>query len=354
MPTYQTTPYMEWAFPDDTVRANVYGVKPLLKTRIPKQKFEVGDNAVHNYFAENARAQAMARVVNSQIKEAGMLGFGPPRTARTQRYILPASRSSVPNGKFMPPSYEYTQTPSGLRGGTGLLTKEGREWIHKRLKQRITELDAIDSGTPSPPSRPIEVIPNTGEIDSLFSQIIDSLAVAAVVNSLPETALKLQTAILKTAPLLTMDDLARFAQSAVDIQTAIRSLTASKGKAPSAEKKFVLQALMRVIVRIETIIRELSPSVHESADVKRLVASEIANRIPRAERFEAPNLDQQAGQRMAQGRRTAAQIAKELADAFSPQEKANIKQRVEDGEDVNEIAQELEVPVRTIRLIVES
>lgn len=259
MPTYQTTPYISWTFPDQAIAMNIKGVKPLQPVDLPNQNMVFGGQKYG--WAEDARRMALARLETNRTKDLGMRGLI-NTTERSQAHSRPAHLSQTRiNGKFMDPSYQYTQTPSGLRGGTGLITKEGRAWAKRKLQQRVQELNAIDSQDYSrgPPNR-ITILPQTVESDQLIAKIYNIVSAAATFNtSLPDYANRLVVAILRAAPYM---DGAKLSQYETDVHHIIRlanqNMVGMDEAGFNEEDQYILAATKKELQRAEKIIKKIA------------------------------------------------------------------------------------------------
>lgn len=126
--TFQTSPYMQWIFPDQAYEMNQ--AEPLEELHSRELQAEIGGESP---WAAHERQVAMDRVHNSKKAEKGMEGHL-NTTERSQRYERPASRSAVPNGVFDGSPMKYVTSGNAFRGGR-IYTKEGQEWLANRLQQ---------------------------------------------------------------------------------------------------------------------------------------------------------------------------------------------------------------------------
>jgi hypothetical protein len=325
---------------------------------IPKQDFYSGYDATKAHFDQHARAVALARVANTKAKELGILGRR-NTTERTQRHLLPASQSSRPVGKFEDPSYEFSQTAGGLRGGTGAITKDGRAWVIKRLKERIAELDAIDSSNYSNGPPPHQyVLPQFNELDTTLQVLIDAVATAAISGSLAETVTKVQVALLKVAPELTSDDILKYAEIVRDLKRACASLIDERGTAIAADKKRVIKVVQRGLVRIDELLVRIN-GANGNPDVLTKLVLPLQNEIFKNSKFDVARPGAEAAQEGAATKRANAEARRQLRErinrevqGFSPDQRASIRQRVQAGETTEDIADELDVLLDTIVRIV--
>jgi hypothetical protein len=362
MPTLQTTPYIAWTFPDQAYHMNKYGIGRMASVPIPTQDVEGGADATKAHFDDHARAVAIARLQTNKNKELGMLGLR-NTTERSQRHNRPASQSSRPNGKFMPPSYEYTQTPSGLRGGTGAITKEGRAYVIRRLKERIAELDAIESSNydSGPPPR-MEFLPQFNELDTTLQSLLDSLATAAISNSMLEVASKVQTAMVRAGLQLTEQDVSKYVQIVQNMKRGCLSLLSDKSAALAAEKKRIIKALQRSLERMDTILEAIMKTIGLPEDVRSKSLATLQSQVfsESASKFEVARPGADAAAEATATKKANAEMKRQLkaritaeVAGFDAGTRANIRQRVQSGEiSVEDLADELDVLPETITRIV--
>jgi hypothetical protein len=358
MPTLQTTPYLPWAFPDASY-AKHKGHTAYFSVPIPTQVFENGHSEVKSHFDNHDRAVALERIKNTKLKEQGFLGHR-NTTERSQRYTLPASRSSCPNGKFEDPSYEFSQTAGGLRGGTGAITKDGRAYVIRRLKERIAELDAIDNTNYSngPPPHTY-VLPQFNELDTTLQILIDAVATAAISGSLAETVTKVQTALLKVAPEIDSNDLQRYAEIVRNLKRACMSLLDERGTAIAADKKRVVKVVQRGLDRIDDILVRIG-NANGSPDLLRKLLLPLQNELFKQSTFEVAKPGAEATAEGVATRKANAEAKRQLkaritaeVAGFDAAQRANIRQRIESGEiNGDDLAEELDVLPETIARIV--
>jgi hypothetical protein len=220
--TYQTSPNFKWVFPDEAIARNVHGIGKLKAVRIPSQKIWGEHNAVHENWRQQAHDEALSRVRNTKRANEGMLGKL-KMNERSQRYYRDASRSAVENGKF--PSGEYV-TSGGLRGGV-ITTKEGREWLAKRLNNRIVEYDAIASRNFSAgPPPTVAVEPAAFDfLNASLQTVFDSFASAKFTGSIIDEMIKLQSEFLKVGALIEPSQLDLYSVAFQKLTEAIRPYT---------------------------------------------------------------------------------------------------------------------------------
>ena len=279
MPTYQTTPYISWAFPDQAIQMNRKGVQPLREVAVPKQDMIVGASS---YWDAPTREMARQRLVTNRSKEQGMLGHK-DTTDRSQRHKNNASQSqSHFNGRFMAPSYEYTQTPSGLRGGTGLITPEGRAWGKQQLLNRIKQLDAIETGNYSGgPTARTNLDPKLDYLDSAFSLFLDQWESGALPGSLSEAANRCVSELLKVGATIDSSKLSQYVEVVARLQVqAERMSSVEAGRYTfKDEKKAILRSVILTFNRFQTLAEEIARVINEPEAVRSRVMSEVSSRM---------------------------------------------------------------------------
>ena len=341
---------------------NKYGIGHLARVPIPIQDVEGGADSTKSHFDEHARAVAFARLQTNKLKEQGMLGRR-NTTERSQRHDRPASRSSRPNGKFQSPSYEFSQTAGGLRGGTGAITKDGRAYVIRRLKERIAELDAIDSSNYSsgPPPR-MEVLPQFNELDTTLQSLLDGLATAAISSSLLEVASKVQTAMVRAGLQMTEQDVSKYTQIVQNMKRGCLSLLSDKSTALAAEKKRIIKALQRSLERMDTILEAVVKTIGLPEDVRRKTLAPLQSQVfsESASKFEVARPGSDAATEAAATKKANAELKRQMkaritaeVAGFSAEARADIRRRVQEGTDsVEELAEELDVLPESISRIV--
>lgn len=283
MPTYQTTPYISWTFPDQAIAMNRKGVQPLQSTPLPSQSMEVGGQKYG--WAEDARKMALARLETNRTKDKGMRGLI-NTTERSQAFDRPAHLSQTRiNGKFMDPSYQFTQTPSGLRGGTGLLTKEGRAWAKRKLQQRVQELNAIDSQNYSagPPSK-IVILPELYKVDTNIAKLLNRVYSGTYNVDILEALDDLVVSILSASSSMTAPDVSRYTNALNPLAESVeRTLEPSNSGNVDSQTRSVLTLALRRIKQINKLMIEIADAsdLPETARVKVLqnIAKKMAEKV---------------------------------------------------------------------------
>lgn len=279
MPTLQTTPYISWTFPDQGVAMNRKGVQPLQAQHLPQQDMVIG---AASPFTARAKEMALAALQTNRGKEQGMLGKR-NTTERSQRYENNASQSqSHINGKFMDPSYMFTQTPSGLRGGTGLITKEGRAWGKQQLLNRITQLNQIDSGDYSAgPTPRTNLDPKLDYLDAAFSLYLDQWEAGALPGSLVESANKCVSELLKVGAVISPSKLAQYVEVVARLQVQADRMAAVEAGRYSFkdEKRAILRSVILTFNRFQQLAEEIARVINEPEAVRAQVMTEVGSRM---------------------------------------------------------------------------
>ena len=266
--TYQTSPMFQWTFPDQAIARNIHGIGKLKPVSLPNQPIMGEHNPMHSSWKSDAHREALSRVRNTTNAQEGMLGKL-KMTARSQRYVRPMSRSAVPNGVFHGSPMEYV-TSGGLRGGV-ITSKEGREWLAKRLKNRIVELDAIESrdfSAGAPPS--IALAPQFDVLNAALESVFNdfgsgNLAFSSVTAQNIE---KVESEFLKAGSYITGRELNVFASAFQRLSETAEGIT-EQGLAlrryPASEIPKILRNITAIKLRLETLnffLKEVARSVN--------------------------------------------------------------------------------------------
>ena len=284
MPTYQSSPYMPWVFPDEAYHMNYTGIKPLRPVPL-RNKYDLlpgGGSEAQTLFDNHDRKVALDRVHYNKKKEEGMLGHR-NTTARSQRYDRPASRSAVPNGIFHGSPMEYV-TSSGLRGGV-ITTKEGQEWLAKRLKQRAQEYAEISSGNFSARPSKIDVSPyNT--IDTLLQSAFTAFTAGSFSPGLNETLNQLLQAFIRAGATITPSQLTTYSQAVQQMMVASRAYDGTfrglqRGIAFEADEKKLrnVDAINVTLRVINAAIQEIARVIYEPMSSRQQVMNQLASRL---------------------------------------------------------------------------
>jgi len=288
MPTYQTSPYASWIFPDEAYHMNSRGIQPLrpLPLHNSYELLPGGGSEAQTEFDSHDRRVALERVRMNKKKEQGMLGHR-NTTERSQRYERDASRSAVPNGVFHGSPMEYV-TSGGLRGGR-IYTKEGEEWLAKRLQQRIGEYGQLRSGNFSAgPPETIE-LSNFGNIDALLMIAFTSFTSGTFSSGLNDTLNQLLQAFIKAGAAMTGRQISRYAQAVSKMVQTARSYDKSNLEAqydPSQGLEGVdvkqyrkLSAVQQTLRLIDAALREIARVVDQPVAARQQVMSTLAERL---------------------------------------------------------------------------
>lgn len=284
MPTFQSTPAMPWIFPDEAYHMNRKGMQPLKPT--PLRSLDLlpgGESESHALFSDDAHRMVHERLRVNKKKESGMLGHG-EMNERSQRYIRPASRSAVPNGVFHGSPMEYT-TSAGLRGGV-ITTKEGQEWLAKRLKERAQEYEAISTGNFSAgPPKQIEVTPY-GEIDSLLQVAFTAFTSGTFSSGLNETLNRLLQSLIKVGATISPSQLTTYSQAISKMIETTRSYSGANlgeelGVVYEGREKRLrgLDAVNETLKIIDAAIKEIARVIYEPLSAREQVMTQLQSRL---------------------------------------------------------------------------
>jgi hypothetical protein len=284
MPTFQSTPAMPWIFPDEAYHMNRKGMQPLKPAPVSSlDLLDGGESEAHALFSDHARRMVHERLRVNKKKESGMLGHG-EMNARSQRYVRPASRSAVPNGVFHGSPMEYAAS-SGLRGGV-ITTKEGQEWLAKRLKERAQEYAELASGQFSPrPPRQIEVTPYV-ELDSLLQVAFTAFTSGTFSSSLNETLNRLLQSLIKVGATISPSQLTTYSQAISKMIETTRSYTGANlgeelGLVYEGREKRLrgLDAVNETLKIIDAAIKEIARVIYEPLSVREQVMTQLQSRL---------------------------------------------------------------------------
>lgn len=274
--TFQTTPNLPWIFPDQAYHMNHRGTIPEIAMR-PLDAL-VGSPSS---WSEEARKVAMDRVRNTQKAKLGMEGKL-NTTERSQRYERPASRSAVPNGVFHGSPMEYV-TSGGLRGGV-ITTKEGQEWLAKRLKQRIEEYNNLSSGTPVK-QEPIPVSPYT-EVDTILNQLFTYFSAGSFTSNVSTEVNKLLQGLLKIGSLVTPGQLAKYSTIVGKLIATIRpSVGVEHGTIRgftfenTEERLRIVDQIYKSLQLCDQVIKEIARTIYESQSAREQVMASLNTRL---------------------------------------------------------------------------
>ena len=274
MPTLQSSPFFPVIWPDQAYAMNRAGVaygKDAMQTKLLHLE------GTTSPWLKTTVEQVHQRVRENERKSRGMEGHD-SMNARSQRYIRPASRSAVQNGKF--PGMEYSSAGFAFRGGGNTETAEGRKFIQKLLKNRIAQYDALELGT-FPASMPPQekVSANTVAIDSALSALRDQLSASAIGSNTLDAYNKFQTALLQSGSTLTDSQISKYASIIGNMQEMIRSFIALPANQASADKKRIGTAIGTELARAQEILSTLMRAVYESPAVRETQARSLQSQL---------------------------------------------------------------------------
>ena len=285
MPTLQTTPWIDWTFPDQAYARNKVGYVWGPSQEMPPLGEEMG---AANPFDAHDKAVALERVKNNHRKMLGQIGVL-DTTARSQRQRRPASQSgSHFNGRI---ETAQSQTAGGLRGGGYDLTggtqyffysKEGQDYLNNLRRRRITELGAIESGSfEGGPPKHIPVAPQLDEVDAVLEKVLDEFESGAFPTSLIDDLNKLRTAFVRVGSTITHRQLAGYVQVIARLKVQVDRIT-GVGGGPfqmDPQQKRTLRASGLVLDRLERLLLEINTHVNESQEIRQRAVAEISSRI---------------------------------------------------------------------------
>lgn len=284
MPTFQTTPLQPWLFPDQAVSLNRKGMQPL-----PYQPEKMLDllnpveSEAHKLFSDHEHSLVSERFRVNRNKERGMLGLD-LKNARSQREVLPASRSSVPNGVFHGSPMTYV-TSSGLRGGV-ITTPQGQAWLAQRLKQRAQEYAERSSGNylPQPPKTP-DVTPYN-DVETLLQAAFTAFTAGSFTSSLNETLNKLLQGFIKIGATITPAQLTTYSQSIQSLMQTSRAYEGDLGEErglvvdTAREKRLrYLDSVNNTLRIIDAALKEIARVIYEPLSARQLVMSQLQSRL---------------------------------------------------------------------------
>ena len=286
MPTYQTTPYEPWVFPDEAYHMNRKGMQPLKPAPL-KNSFELlpgGGSEAQTLFSNDARRMVYERLRVNKKKEEGMLGHG-KMNERSQRPFRPASRSSMSNGVFHGSPMEYV-TSAGLRGGV-ITTKEGQEWLAKRLKQRAQEYEEMASGTLKPGHAPKIDLNPYGDIDALLQGAFTSLTTGSFSSGLNDTLNRLLQSLIQAGATISPSQLTTYAQAIGKMVVTARSYNEANlqmsvpelGGELDTKKYFKLATIQKTLKVIDAAIKEIARVIYEPLSARQQVMSQLQSRL---------------------------------------------------------------------------
>jgi hypothetical protein len=284
MPTFQTTPVQPWLFPDQAVSLNRKGMQPLPYQ--PEQLLDLlspVESEAHKLFSDHEHSLVSERFRVNRSKERGMLGLD-YKNARSQREILPASRSSVPNGVFHGSPMTYV-TSAGLRGGV-ITSSEGKSWLAQRLKQRGQEYAERTSGNfPSTPPVMPDVTPYN-DVETLLQAAFTAFTAGSFTSSLNETLNKLLQSFIRIGAKITPAQLTTYSQAIGKMIETTRSYSgANLGEElglvyEGREKRLrYLDSVNETLKIIDAALKEIARVIYEPESARQLVMSQLQSRL---------------------------------------------------------------------------
>ena len=308
MPTFQTTPYKPWIFPDEAYHMNHKGMQPLRP--MPLSSLDLlrgGGSEAHALFSNHEHSLVHQRLRVNKKKEQGMLGIG-QMNERSQRYVRPASRSDVPNGVFHGSPMQYAAS-SGLRGGRfankadfdaayptrrdvltyrgGVITtSEGQSWLAQRLKQRAQEYGERSSGSfsPRPPITP-DVTPNN-DVDTLLQAVFTAFTAGSFTSSLNDTLNKLLQAFIKVGATITPSQLTTYSQAIEKLMITSRAYEGDLGQLrgavvtePKEKRLRALDSINNTLRIIDAALKEIARIIYEPLSARQQVMGQLQSRL---------------------------------------------------------------------------
>jgi len=271
-----------WA--DQANAMNKHGIGKLKPIHFSSLQEMGVQSSPHSEWKKEADAKVHHQLQTNKLKESGMLGTR-NTTERSQRYELPASRSDVPNGVFHGSPMEYI-TSAGLRGGV-ITSKEGREWLRKRLHNRIVEYDAIANGDFSQgPPPAIDVRPKFTMLDSLFQQVFDQFSTGLFSTGIIDTMSRLMNAYLDAGPTFDANELGPYAESIQKLTEAVRSYEGDIGqeglfgeRALAQENKRVILFVRKTLVNMNKITEEIARTIYMTIPQRKNIMDELRSKF---------------------------------------------------------------------------
>lgn len=283
--TFQSTPYARWVFPDEAYSMHrhekSFAPPPLGRTMSLSSEIGVPAQVDFNTYDKQV---AMDRVQNRIRARQGMEGKL-NTTARSQRYDRPASRSAVPNGVFEGSPMTYLTSGNAFRGGV-ITSKEGREWLQKRLVQRRDEYSdsASNDFPPTPPVMPsVSAYP---QVDALLSQLFVEFSAGSFSTRVSESLNQLLSALISIGAKVDATKLGEYARAVASLMEATRPYTgddfgdqlgfAYEGR----EKRFRnLDAINGTLKLIDGVVTEIARVLYEPVSVREQTMASLRSRL---------------------------------------------------------------------------
>ena len=283
--TYQSSPYFPNLFPDEAYRMNRVGVRSMRVTPTMNLDIEVGTK---NPWLDETVRMVHAGLKENKRKELGMLGHV-NTTARSQRYALPASRSSIHNGRF--PGMEYSSAGLAFRGGSmcgagNTETAEGRRYIQDvLLKRRLEDYKNLASGIFSETATtgvPPPMKPETVPVDVNITQLQDLIASGTLPSRILGMLKSVATSLYKIGEQLTSSQIARYVDVITDLWQQVNEGydedTDEYANLPAKEQGYAT-TLVRGFERIGLMLELFAQTADEPIEVRMKRKAEIRNRF---------------------------------------------------------------------------
>jgi hypothetical protein len=274
--TFQTTPNLPWIFPDQAYHMNHRGTIPELEMH-PIEAVVGAESP----WAKHEQQVAMDRVRNTQRAKEGMEGHL-NTTERSQRYERPASRSAVHNGVFEGSPMYYSTSGNAFRGGR-IYTKEGQEWLAKRLKERAGEYSA-PAGTFK--DTPMIALSPYADLDLILSQLFVSFASGSFTASTADQANKLLQALLRNGAKFEPNQIGNYAQN---VGRLIETIRPSVGEEHGQIRGFTFEATeerLRLVDQIyktlqlcDQVVREIARTIYDTQSGREQIMSTLTSRL---------------------------------------------------------------------------
>jgi hypothetical protein len=210
MPTYQTAPLYPNVFP--TLSHNPFGVRPLKGNTLAHADLPAPGDSYHPTWKRDADFRVEARLENNAIKDRAML------------QPQPSIKGSL---------YTTSRGPQGhafegrLSGGT-VWTTRAEETIQRLLRDRKTQLDAINAASFDAPSTPAqkEAVTelDTFPLDQLFSTLASSLDQGIVNGTLLSTMSSIMNFFMTKADRIPDQKFAEYAGKLNEIKETLDAL----------------------------------------------------------------------------------------------------------------------------------
>jgi hypothetical protein len=160
---------------------------------------------------------------------------------------------------------------AGLLSGGVITSKEGQEWLRKRLDQRVIEFQdrAANNYSKGPPAE-LQVTPSTDELDTVLQEIYNSADVSLFNTSFTDNLLKVQNIILRIGATLTPQQITDYSQKIGQLEYSLRGYKGDIGALASAETRLMQRRTVNlartILERIHNIIKDIAGYAYESLD----------------------------------------------------------------------------------------